>query len=83
MSERPRRRKRRAKVEPESNSRQELQALHGQVWDTQQVAAEFVITAIIGNEVVVRRKSDNVVGKMRYQNEPRLYYGFEPQQSNE
>jgi hypothetical protein len=76
------RRKRRAK--PNVQTRQELEAQHGQVWDENQLVAEFTITAIIGDRVVVRRKADdNPVGTMRYQNEPRLYFGFEPQKIEE
>lgn len=75
-----RRRKRRPEITPEPpKTREQLEALHGKVWDVRQLAAEFVITAIIGNEVVVRCKADDVVGTLQYQSSPMLYYNFQPQ----
>jgi hypothetical protein len=64
------------KVTPPPKSRAELEQQWGRVWDTSDVAREFVITAIVANEVVVRRKSDNRVGKLTFQNDPLLYYNF-------
>lgn len=62
----------------ESLSRAELEAKHGRVWNTRELAQEFTITSIIAPHVVVRRKADDVVGKMAYQNNPRYYHTFEP-----
>lgn len=70
-------RKRQPQTQPEPKTRHQLEAEHGQVWDTAQLAKDFVITAIIGNTVVVRRKADACVGTLRVQERPRLYYGFE------
>lgn len=64
------------KVTPPPKSREELEQQFGKVWDTSEVARDFVITSIIANEVVVRRKSDNRVGKLTFQNGPLLYYNF-------
>jgi hypothetical protein len=61
---------------PPPKSRAELEQQFGKVWDTSEVAREFIITSIISNEVVVRRKSDNRVGKLTFQNNPLLYYNF-------
>lgn len=69
-----RRRKKQRRIVPPPRSRDDLEREFGRVWDTQEVAAEFVITSIIGNEVVVRKKADSVVGTLSYQNEPRLYF---------
>jgi hypothetical protein len=57
-----------------TKTRQELEARHGRVWDEEELAEEFVVTAIIGSTVVARRKADNVVGTLDYQNEPRFYF---------
>lgn len=59
-----------------SKSREQLEREFGRVLDTSQLAAEFVITSIIDDVVVVRRKTDNKVGTLHYQNEPRMYFGF-------
>jgi hypothetical protein len=64
------------KIVPPSKSREELEQQWGKTWDTSEVAREVVITSIISNEVVVRRKSDNRVGKLTFQNDPLLYYNF-------
>jgi hypothetical protein len=69
-------RRRPRKVTPPSKSREELEQQYGRVWDASEVAREFVITSIISNEVVVRRKSDNQIGKLTFQNNPLLYYNF-------
>jgi hypothetical protein len=71
------RRRKPPKVLPPPRSRHELEAEFGTVWDTSQLAAAFVITALVGNEVVVRRKADDQVGTLRYQNDPRLYFDFQ------
>jgi len=78
------RRKRRAKIEVEPKSREELEALYGRVWSQQDIAREFVITSIIGLTVIVRGKdAPGTVGSLDYQNEPRLYYNFRPMQSSD
>ena len=74
------RRKRRTK--PSVQTRQELEAQHGQVWDEDELAAEYVLCAVVvGGDAVVRRKADNQVGTMQYQGG--LYYNFRPQQTDE
>ena len=67
------------KAKPKPRSREELAAQHGDVYDTAELARSFIVTAIINDQIVVRRKSDNLVGTMRYQDRPRLYFGFQPQ----
>ena len=59
-------------------TREELEDEHGQVWDARELAKDFVLTAIIGLQVVVRRLADDAVGHLSYQNQPRFYYGFVP-----
>lgn len=59
--------------------REQLEAEFGRVLDTRELAQEFVLTGIVGDVVIVRRKADSVVGTMRYQNRPRFFFGFTPQ----
>jgi len=75
------RRKRRKVIAAQpAKTREELQALHGRVWTVQEVAKEFVITAIIDHTVVVRRKADDAVGTLQYQEGPPcLYFDFKQQ----
>lgn len=64
-------------VEPKR--REELERLHGRVWDEAEVQSEFCISAIIDLTVIVRAKADpGKVGSLDYQNEPRLYYNYRP-----
>jgi len=72
------RRERLIEINAEPGSREALEAQYGQVWDTAQLGEEFVVTAFIAPLVVVRRKADDVVGSMEFQNEPRFYFNFVP-----
>lgn len=62
----------------ESLTRAELEARYGPVWNTRELAQQFVITSIVAPHVIVRRKADDVVGRMSFQNTPRYYHSFEP-----
>ena len=63
-----------------AKSRAELEALFGEVWSTEGLARTFVVTAIIGSTLVVRRKCDNAVGSLTVQEgPPQFYFGFVPQ----
>jgi hypothetical protein len=44
-----------------SLSRAELEAKYGRVWNTRELAQEFVVTSIIAPHVIVRQKSYIVV----------------------
>ena len=58
--------------------REALEKEHGQVWDTTQLDQDFEVRGFLSPFVVVKRKSDGVVGSMEFQHQPRLYYGFTP-----
>jgi hypothetical protein len=73
------RRERLAEINSEPGSRGALEAQHGQVWDTEELGRDFDVTGFMAPLVVVRRKSDNVVGSLEFQHgPPRLYFNFEP-----
>ena len=76
-----RRKRRNATIVQPTKSQAELEALYGRVWTVRAVAKEFVITSIIGNKVVVRRRTDDVVGTLEYQGD--LYFDFRPQPSDQ
>jgi len=73
-----RRWKRKEEVQPEPKTREQLEREYGQVWDTAELAREFVVTSIIRPLIVVRRKADDVVGTLTVQEKPRFYFGFKP-----
>jgi hypothetical protein len=59
-------------------SREALEKEHGQVWDTEQLTKDFEVRGFMAPFVVVKRKSDGVVGSLEFQHQPRFYYGFTP-----
>ena len=54
-----------------------LEARHGRVWDSQQLRQEFEVLQFAAPYVVVRRRSDAVLGSLEFQHEPRFYFNFE------
>ncbi len=59
-------------------SREYLEAKHGQVWDTGELADDFEVIGFMAPIVVARRRSDGVKGSLMFQHNPRFYFGFEP-----
>jgi len=57
-------------------SRESLEAQHGQVWDTQEVQADFEVQGFMAPFIGVRRKSDGSQGSMAFQHAPRFYFNF-------
>lgn len=69
-------------AQPDSTTRAELEARFGQVWDTKELARDFIVTSIIGRTLVVRRKAGDVVGTLTIQERPWLYFDFTPYEEN-
>jgi len=61
-----------------TSSRDVLEAEYGQVWDTQELGKDFEVTGFMAPFVVVKRKSDGVVGSLMFRHSPRYYYSFTP-----
>ncbi len=70
------RRARLAEINAEPASREALEARYGKVWDTRELAAEFVIIGFMAPLVVVQRKADGVKGSLEFQHMPRFYFNF-------
>jgi hypothetical protein len=68
-----------AEINAVPGSREALEAEHGQVWDTDQMCAEFTAIGFAAPFVVVRRKSDGKKGSLMFQHSPRFYFSFRPQ----
>ena len=66
-------------INADPGSRESLEAQHGQVWDTQQLASEFDVLGFMAPLVVVRRKSDGKKGSLMFQHHPRSYFSFQPE----
>lgn len=70
------RRNRIAEINAEPGSREALEAQYGQVWQTQELAADFEVIGFMAPFVVVRRKSDGCKGSLEFQHNPRFYFNF-------
>ena len=70
------RRKRLTEINAEAGSREALEARYGQVWNTQQLADDFVVIGFLAPFVVVRRKADGVKGSLEFKHNPRHYFNF-------
>lgn len=66
-------------VNAEPGSREALEAEHGQVWDTGQLAADFEVLGFMAPYVVTKRKSDGKKGSLLFQHQPRFYFSFQPE----
>lgn len=55
-----------------------LEAKHGQVWNTLELARDFEVEAFSAPFVVARRRSDGIRGTLVFQHEPRFYWGYKP-----
>lgn len=70
------RRARQAELNAAAEARAELEAKHGQVWDRDQVEAEFEVLGFMAPFMVVRRKADGTKGSLEFQHAPRFYFNY-------
>lgn len=63
-------------INAQPGSREALEAQHGQVWDSDQLRAEFEVIGFMAPVVVVRRRSDGKKGSLMFQHHPRFFFGF-------
>jgi hypothetical protein len=62
--------------DPKALLRTELETEYGKCWDTQELSAEFEVTGFMAPLVVVKRKSDGVMGSLEFTHSPRFYFNF-------
>ena len=65
-------------INGQPGSREALEAEHGKVWSTDELAADFEVQGFMAPVVVVRRKKDGRKGSLLFQHSPRYYFGFVP-----
>jgi hypothetical protein len=70
------RRNRIAEINAQPGSREALEGQYGQVWETQELSADFEVIGFMAPFVVVKRKSDGQKGSLEFQHHPRLYFNF-------
>ena len=56
--------------------REELERVHGQVWDTKQLQEDFEVRGFLAPFVTVRRRADGKEGSLMFQHKPRYYFDF-------
>jgi hypothetical protein len=71
------RRERLAEINLVPGSKEALEAQYGQVWDTNQLRADFEVLGFSAPFVVARRKADGVRGSLEFQHNPRFYFNFQ------
>ena len=71
------RRRERAEINGHPRNREELEAKHGAVWNTEELRRDFDVLGFLAPYVVVYRKSDGRKGSLRFQDCPRFYFGFQ------
>lgn len=72
------RRNRLFEINAEPGSREALEGIHGQVWDTSELSNDFQVLGFMAPLVVVRRKMDGQKGSLEFQHNPRFYFRFVP-----
>lgn len=63
--------------------REMLEAKYGQVWDTEQLREDFMVTGFCAPFVVVRRRSDGQLGSLEFQHDlsRRYYFNWRAEES--
>jgi hypothetical protein len=64
-----------ATINADPGSRPDLEAKHGQVWDTSELQNDYQVLGFMAPFVVVRRRSDGIKGSLMFQHSPRLCEG--------
>ena len=54
-----------------------LEQRHGRIWDPRELAKDFIVQGYLAPLVVVRRKTDNLIGSLEFQHNPRYYFNWE------
>lgn len=67
-----------AEINGNPQSRETLEAVYGEVWDTAELARDFEVLGFAAPFVVVTRKRDGAKGSLEFQHHPRVYYDFRP-----
>lgn len=71
------RRQRQADLNSEAAERKALEEKHGQVWNTDQLRADFEVSSFLAPMIFVRRKSDGKKGTLEFQHMPRFYFNWQ------
>lgn len=70
------RRQRLGEINADPKDRAALEALYGEVWDTRELARDFVVLGFAAPYIAVKRKADGMRGSLEFQHMPRFYFSF-------
>ena len=62
---------------PADIARAQLEAKHGQVWNTNEVTQDFNVIGFMAPYVAVIRKSDKKKGSLEFSHQPRFFFNFQ------
>jgi hypothetical protein len=65
-----------AEINNGPKTREELEALYGKVYDTNQLGEFFSVQGFMAPFVVVKEKATGQVGCLTFQHNPRFYFDF-------
>jgi hypothetical protein len=65
-----------AVINASAGPREEMEAKYGQVWDTQEMQAEFTVTGFAAPYVVVTKKDTGEKGSLQFAHSPRFYFNW-------
>ena len=63
-------------VRSEEEVRKDLEKVHGQVWNTQELQKDFIVHGFAAPFITATRKSDNKEGTLEFTHMPRFYHSF-------
>ena len=69
-----------AEINRQAEVRAAVEARHGQVWNTSELASDFEVLGFVAPFAVVKRKADNKLGSLMFQHYPRYYFSFQEDQ---
>lgn len=59
---------------------EEVRIEAGQTWSPEELQRDFEVLGFAAPLVVVRRRSDGVVGSLEFTHSPRVYFNWQPDQ---
>ena len=63
-------------INNEPGSRPTLEARHGQVWSTEELKRDFIVSGFLAPFVTVVRKDRRDEGSLEFQHQPRFYFNY-------
>ena len=72
------RRQRQKDLNSAASDRLDLERQYGQVWDTDQLRADFEVVGFAAPFVVAKDRTTGVKGSLEFQHNPRFYFNWSP-----